>query len=315
MAARKIPWNKVKYHKEIYLFILPTAVMVGLFAYYPASNGLIHSFYRWNGADIEEFLGFRNYLDLFREDQFWTSFKVAFLLGFVNVVKMIPALAVAVLIHRVRSDRMQYLYRVLFVVPMVIPGVVIILLWKFFFEPTVGILNTVLRTSGILDVLAHIDGWFGWEVFTHQDVAWLGEPLLAFPALIIWGFPWVGTFAVLTYLARLQGIGEEIYESAEIDGANAWNKFRHVELPLILSMVRINLVFVILGTLQDVALIMLLFTDLGGPGGVVQVPALFMYREAFSMMHFGKACAIGVVLTLIVFALSKVNEKIIRVEH
>jgi raffinose/stachyose/melibiose transport system permease protein len=209
---------------------------------------------------------------------------------------------------------MQYIYRVLFVVPMVIPGVVIILLWRFFFEPTVGILNTALRSTGFLGILAHIDGWFGWGVFTHQDVAWLGEPLLAFPALIIWGFPWVGTFAVLTYLARLQGIGVEIYESAEIDGANAWNKFTHVELPLILSMVRINLVFVILGTLQDVALIMLLFgNDTGGPGGVVDVPALFMYREAFSMMHFGRACAIGVVLTLIVFALSKVNERIIRV--
>lgn len=315
MAARRIPWNKVKYHKEIYLFILPTAIMVGLFAYYPASNGLIHSFDRWNGADIEEFQGAQNYLDLLLDKRFWTSFKVAFLLGFVNVLKMIPALMVAVLIHRARSDRMQYIYRVLFVVPMVIPGVVVILLWKFFFLPTGGILNTVLDSSGLHDVLARVDQWFGWEIFTKPYPAWLGEPSLAFPALIIWGFPWVGTFAVLTYLARLQGIGEEIYESAEIDGANAWNKFTHVELPLILSMVRINLVFVILGTLQDVALIMLLFTDTGGPGGVVDVPALFMYREAFSMMHFGRACAIGVVLTLIVFTLSKINEKIVKVEH
>jgi len=315
VAARKIPWSKVGYHREIYLFILPTAVMVGLFAYYPASNGLIHSFYRWNGADIQEFRGMRNYWELLTDRRFWTSFKVAFLLGFVNVLKMIPALLVAVLIHRVRSDRMQYMYRVLFVIPMVIPGVVVILLWKFFFEPTAGILNTALRASGLLEFLANIDTWLGWGMFDQPYPAWLGDPSLAFPALIIWGFPWVGTFAVLTYLARLQGIEEEIYESAEIDGANAWKKFTHVELPLILSMIRINLVFVILGTLQDVALIMLLFGDAGGPGGVVQVPALFMYREAFTMMHFGRACAIGVVLTLIVFTLSKVNEKIIKVEY
>jgi len=316
MKARKIPLNKVVYHKEIYLFVLPTVLLVGLFAYYPASSGLVHSFYRWNGAEISEYRGLANYRELLTDIRFWTSFKVALLLGLVNVLKMIPALAVAVLIHRVRSPRMQYAYRVLFVTPMVIPMVVMILMWKFFFEPTSGVLNQALRSSGLLDLLARADAWFGWGVFSHfANPAWLGEPALAFSALIIWGFPWVGTFAVLTYLARLQGIGEEIYESADIDGASAWTKFLYVELPLILSMVRVNLVFVIIATLQDAVLVLLLFGPTGGPGGVVQVPALFMFQEAFLMLHFGKACAIGVVLTAIMFVLSKLNERFVRIEH
>ena len=107
MNAKKIRWKQVKHHWEIYLFIVPALVLIVLFQYYPAASGIFHSFYRWNGADISEFVGLRNYIDLLRSPDFWQSFRVALLLGLWNVVKMIPAIAVAVWIHRCSSERMQ----------------------------------------------------------------------------------------------------------------------------------------------------------------------------------------------------------------
>jgi len=132
MAIREIHWRQIRYHWEVYLFILPTLILIGLFVYYPAASGVFHSFYRWNGADVSDFVGFANYRDLLTSREFWSSFKVALILGAWNIVKMIPALLVAVCIHRCRSLRMQFFYRTMFVVPMVIPGLVIALIWRSF---------------------------------------------------------------------------------------------------------------------------------------------------------------------------------------
>ena len=95
MAGRDIKWREVKHHWEIYLFVLPALFLIGLFIYYPAASGVFHSFFRWNGSDISEFVGLSNYLNLCRSSEFWASFKVALILGGWNVLKMIPALLVA----------------------------------------------------------------------------------------------------------------------------------------------------------------------------------------------------------------------------
>ena len=110
MTGREVKWRAIKYHWEIYLFVVPTLVLIVLFVYYPAASGVFHSFFRWNGADISEFVGFDNYVQLLKSTEFWLSFKVALILGLWNVVKMIPALLVAVCIHRCRSTRLQFFY-------------------------------------------------------------------------------------------------------------------------------------------------------------------------------------------------------------
>ena len=163
MAEKIIKWRAVRHHWQIYLFVIPTLILIGLFVYYPAASGVFHSFFRWNGADVSEFVGLKNYKDIVKTRDFWMPFKIAMLMGFWNVVKMIPALAVAVCIHRCRSAKMQFLYRTLFVIPMVIPGLVIVLIWRsFFFEATTGFLNKFLFSTGIFNLLCHLDSWFGW---------------------------------------------------------------------------------------------------------------------------------------------------------
>jgi ABC-type glycerol-3-phosphate transport system permease component len=313
MNPKPVKWSQIKHHWEIYLFILPTVILVALFQYYPASSGIFHSFFRWNGADISEFVGFGNYIDLLKNTEFWNSFKLAFILGAWNVLKMIPALFVAVAIHRCKSDKMQFLYRTLFVVPMVIPGLVVVLIWRsFFFEATSGYLNQFLIWSGLFDVLVRCDQWFNWGgIFVPGKMpAWLGDPRLIVTACIVWGFPWVGSFAVLTHLAKLQNISKDVYEAAEIDGVTWWSKFTKIELPLIMGSIYLLLVFVIIDTVKDAGMILALAGIFGGPGGKATVPALFMIRKAFLDQQMGYACAVGIILTIVVMILQKVSNMV-----
>ena len=317
MTPKPIKLSQIRHHWQIYLFIIPTVVLIALFQYYPASSGIYHSFFRWNGADISEPVGFQNYIDLLKNTEFWNSFKLAFILGGWNVIKMIPALLIAVAIHRCRSERMQFLYRTLFVVPMVIPGLVVVLIWRsFFFEATAGYLNQFLIKSGLFNVLCYLDAnIFHWGAFAAGKMpAWLGDPKLIIAACIVWGFPWVGSFAVLTHLAKLQGISKDVYEAAEIDGVSWWTKFTKIELPLIMGSIYLLLVFVIIDTVKDAGMILALAGIAGGPGGKATVPALFMIRKAFLDQQMGYACAVGIILTLVVMILQKFSDTVMDTE-
>lgn len=311
MADQPIKWRQVKHHWEIYLFVLPTLLAIGLFIYYPATSGVFHSFYRWNGANIAEPVGMDNYKDLLFSSEFWRSFRNAFLFGFWNVVKMIPPLFVAVAIHRCKSDRLQFLYRALFVIPMVIPPLIVALIWRnFILEATSGYLNVLIHTFNLkplLNLLAPLCGWG--DVFARPEpAAWLGDTNLIFTSIVIWGFPWINSLAVLTHLAKLQSIPKDVYEAGDIDGVSWWTKFTRIELPLITGSIYIMLVFVIIGTITDAGMVLALTGGFeGGPSGRVDVPALFMLRKAFMDQKMGYACAVGIILMVIVMSLQKVT--------
>ncbi len=311
MADPRIRWRQVKHHWELYLFVLPALFSIMLFIYYPAASGIFHSFFRWNGADIAEPVGLRNYQDLLFSSEFWRSFRNAFILGFWNVIKMLPPLFVAVAIHRCRSERLQFLYRALFVIPMVIPPLIVALIWRsFILEATSGYLNALIGFFHLKPLLNGLAPLFGWgDVFAGPEpAAWLGDTNLIFTAVVIWGFPWINSLAVLTHLAKLQGISKDVYEAGDIDGVSWWTKFTRIELPLITGSIYIMLVFVIIGTVTDAGMILALTGGFeGGPGGRVDVPALFMLRKAFVDQKMGYACAVGIILMLIVMSLQKLT--------
>lgn len=318
MSQKSIPWRHVKYHWEIYLFILPTLLTLGLFIYYPASSGIFHSFFRWNGADVAEPVGWKNYADLLASTEFWRSFQNAFTLGIANAFKMVVALAVAVCIHRCRSERIQYVYRLLFVIPMVIPPLVIALIWRsFFFEATNGYLNRLIDAANLYPLLNTLAPLFGWgDAFSGATrPAWLGDPRLLMTSVIVWGFPWISSLAILTHLAKLQGISKDVYEAGDIDGITWWSKFTRIELPLITGSIYLMLVFTIIGTIIDAGMIIALAGFEGGPGGRVDVPALFMLRKAFIDQKMGYACAVGIILSLIVMTLQKLSIALKDWEH
>ena len=300
---------------RLYLFVIPSAAMVVTFAYYPAVSAVYHSFFYWSGGEIMHWIGFDNFKRAFHDEVLWRSFQTVSILVVFNVFKMIPSIVLAVLIHRLTSDRWRYAYRVLLVVPMIVPSLVTLFIWKFFLDPNIGALNRILDVTGLKGLLVSIDRFFSWGVFLeNHPIGWLSQPELVLPSLFIWGFPWIGAVGVLIFLAGLQSIGQELYEAAELDGIGAFGKFFHIELPLILTQIRLSLVLLIVSTLQGYVLQLLLLGDSGGPNGRGMVPGVWMYNRAFIAGEFGYACAVGVILFTFILVLTLVNNKYVRIE-
>lgn len=313
--SRRIPLTKVRNYWSLYLLLIPSLAAVSLFAYYPVASAFYHSFFNWNGDNISEYIGLRNFREALHDPTLWYGFQVIAILVGANLVRMIPSIATAVVIHRLSSEKAAYLYKVLFVIPMIIPWMVSLLIWKFFFDPTIGVLNTFLHYTGLMNLLVWMDGLFGMGAFeAGVNPVWLGDTKLVIPALILWGFPWVGVVSVLIYLAGLQEIDQTVFEAANLDGVTSLQKFQYIELPLIMTQVRINLVLMIIFTLQDFGLILILLGDAGGPNGVAMVPGLYMFRSAFVDGRAGYACAIGFIIFIFILILTEINNRLVRVE-
>jgi len=314
--SNSISKRKALHEWKLYLFIVPALLLLLTFSYLPAISAIYHSFFRWTGGDSKEFIGLKNFQAALSDSIFWDSFILIAILVASNVVKLVPSIVMAVLIHRLKSDRWQYWYRVGVVLPMIVPGLVTLFIWKFFFDPTHGALNQFLDISGLKTLLVHFDQalHLGGIFSEGVPISWLGEPALIIPSLIIWGFPWIGAVGVLIYLAGLQSIGAEIYEAAELDGANSWQRFRFVEFPLIMTQVRLSLVMLIIATLQGYGLQFLLLGPDGGPGGRGMVPGLWMFNRAFLAGEFGYACALGIFLFAFILGLTVLNNRYVRVE-
>ena len=311
------PISRTKAIREwrLYLFLVPSLIMVAVFAYYPAASAVYHSFFDWQGGESKQFIGWENFQRIASDGVLWSSFMTVGALIVFNIFKMIPSIAMAVMIHRLRSERWQYFYRVLLVIPMIVPGLVTLFIWKFFFDPNLGLLNRILDATGLKSVLVQVDQWFGWGVFyAEAPIGWLSEPSLILPALFLWGFPWIGAVGVLIYLAGLQSIGTEIYEAADLDGIGPIQKFFYIELPLILTQVRLSLTLLVISTLQGYGLQLLLLGDSGGPGGSGMTPGLWMYNRAFIAGEFGYACAVGMILFVFILVLTLINNHFVRVE-
>jgi raffinose/stachyose/melibiose transport system permease protein len=307
----------------LYAFLLPTVVLVALFMYFPAVSGIYYSFFNWNGDELATPVGLENYTrSLTNDPQFGHAFLVVGILFVASLFKMIPSILTAVVIHRITSDKMRYIYRLLFVVPMVIPWMVVLLIWKFFYDPVVGLLNSFLSSTGLMNALVAANGWLVNVGITDLTIfqsgrppAWLGDHNLIIPSLIFWGFPWIGIIGVLIYLSGLEKIPKSIYECADLDGVGWFGKFLYIELPLIATQVRVNLVLMIIGVLKGYGLILVLLGDDGGPGGAGMVPGLYMYYNAFVKRQAGYACAIGIIMFVVILILTWINNKFVRVER
>ncbi|WP_324716717.1 sugar ABC transporter permease [Carboxydochorda subterranea] len=279
--------------RYIYLLLLPTVVLVGLFQYFPALSAVYYSLFHWDGTSTW-WAGWDNYLRMFRERQFITSVvNMLKLTGFSVLVGTIMPLFVAVLIHRLRSARLEFLYRVAFVLPTVVPGVVTILLWKYIYRSD-GLLNAVLQHLGLAELAR----------------PWLGDFDMALYALMFMGFPWVSGINVLIYSAGLQSIPDDVVDAAVIDGVNPLQMFSRIELPYVLGQLKLVLILGIIGGFQGYVT-PLLMTN-GGPGWATQVPALRMYQAAAEEQLYGYASAIGVVLFTVVLGMTLLSYKLMR---
>ena len=281
--------------KEAYLILVPTFVLVLTFNYYPAGSALFHSVFEWNGANIQRFIGLGNFIAMANDPTLMGSVaNLVKLALFALVVNLTFPLLAGALIFHLRDLRLAYLYRVLFVIPLVVPGMVVLGIWKSIYAPQIGLINQMLRG---LDIAS-------------SARPWLGDFNLALYAVMFIGFPWVAGMSTLIYLAGFQAIPTELLDAAAIDGAGAWNRFWQVEIPLVMSQIKLIVILTVIGALQNFATIMVMTN--GGPGVTTMVPGLWLYRNAMYYNKMGYACAIGTALFIITLTLTYLNTRYLK---
>lgn len=277
------------------VFLLPLLVVFGLFSWGPIVQSVVMSVQRTNLVTAAEFVGLENFTAVLSDPLLWTAVRntlwfaaLALLFGY-----PVPLLA-AVLISEVRKRR--GLFAALAYLPVVVPPVVAVLLWKFFFDASPnGVFNTILGTVGL------------------GPLRWLQDADSAMPSLVLEATWAAAGGTMIIYLAALAAVPPELYEAAEIDGASVWRKVWHVTLPNLRTVLLITFILQIIGTAQ-VFLEPFLFTG-GGPANATTTVLLLIYDYAFADSlggDYGKATALSLMLAAVLAVFSAVYFRVTR---
>jgi ABC-type sugar transport system permease subunit len=296
-------WRGVRLHKFCYYFVLPTFLLLIVFSYYPPLRAIYQSFTIWDGSVVSIWVGLDNFKELFLQDPFlWASMRNMGILLVANIVKtVVPPFLCAELIHNLRHARGRYCFRLVFVVPMVVPGIVGILLWQFIYGGETGTLNQFLKLVGEIDGLHFVAGWAR---------PWLGNAKYALGALIFMGAPWISGIGMLIFLAGLQNIPESIYEAARIEGISPWKRMLYIDVPLVLGQIKLLTTLAIIGTIRGYEAVLVMTQ--GGPGFSTYVPGYHMYKQAFNYDRYGYACAVGMILFVLILFFVYINNKFLK---
>ncbi len=264
-------------------FLLVPLVFYICFFLLPSLLGVGYSFTDWNSrsaVDGTHFVGLQNYIEIFKSDKDYAA-GIAHTLMFTvvsNVIKLIPALLLAVMLQE--GLRFKGIYRTILYLPSILPFVIIGIVFKSIFNFDHGLLNTVLE-------FLHLD-------FLQQK--WLSDLQVVWKS--IFGVDaWRGIgYCMTIFLAGLQTIPQSLYEAAKIDGANFWQRLRHITLPMLTGAVMINLVFGITYGLKVFDIVYVLTN--GGPGHATEVMTTYSF-QLYSTGNYGMSTALNTILLLI----------------
>ena len=267
------------------LFIAPWIIGFLVLQLYPFITSLVYSFAEYNIMSSPKFIGIQNYVQLLTRDrEFWNSLRVTVVYTLFTVPgKLVVALLVAVLMNK--NMRGVNAIRTIYYLPSLFGGsIAVSILWKLMFQNT-GIINQIIGLVGI------------------QPVKWLGNPKTAMPVIIMLNM-WQFGSAFVMFLAALKNVPTELYEAAEIDGANRVIQFFRITLPQISSIIFFNVIMQTITALQSFTGPMVITN--GGPLKATQVLGLKLYTEAFSFYKMGYACAISWVIFILIMAVTGV---------
>ena len=269
---------------EGYLYLAPWLIGYVVFTAGPVLASLGLSFTSYNLISPPTFVGLANFVEAFTKDQqFWPSLERTFRYAVISVpLGIVGSLAVALLLNvRVRGTSF---FRTLFFMPSLVPIVASSVLWAWLLQPEWGLVNLAI-----------------FQLTGQPGPRWFQAPEWAMAGLIslaLWTS--VGGTRMIIFLAGLQGVPQELYDAAAIDGANRWQRFRNVTLPLITPTVFFNMVLGVINALQ-VFTVVFVVTG-GGPAYATWVYALHIYKQAFSYFSMGYASALAWVLFLVILA-------------
>lgn len=286
-----------------YAFLLPNILGFLTFTFLPVLASLLLSFFKWDAiTDISQaqFVGLKNFIDVLgfhrnaagqliaNDERFWFYCYNTIFLMMAIPIGMAGSLALALLLNQ--KLRGIVAYRTIYFLPTVCHPVALCLLWRWIYNAEYGLLNGLLFKLGVQD-----------------PPAWLNDPHWAKPALIIMGL-WaaVGGYNCILYLAGLQNIPVELYEAAQIDGANWWHRFRYVTWPMLLPTTFFIFVMSVIAGFQGSFTQVYILTK-GGPAGATTTIIYYIYQNAFNWFKMGYAAAIAWILFTIIFVVTLIN--------
>ncbi|MFD1720073.1 carbohydrate ABC transporter permease [Amnibacterium endophyticum] len=274
-----------------YSFAAPNLILLGVFLLYPLGLAAVLSFTRYSGFGAPEWIGIANYAELLSDATFWralintTFFTALTLLGSVGL-----GLAIAVLLNKALPGRA--LFRTIVYAPMVVSGVASGLIGVLMFDENTGVIDKGLIALGLPAI-----------PFQSNGTAAMAAVIL----MTIWGRT---GFNMVIYLAGLQGIGAELYEAAELEGAGPWQRFRSITFPLLGPSTFFLLIMNVIYSFQVFDLVFVLTG--GGPGDATTMLTTYAYTNAFTTRAQGYAAAIGMVLLVLMLAFAAVQWRLNR---
>ncbi|MBC8140316.1 MAG: sugar ABC transporter permease [Armatimonadetes bacterium] len=262
-----------------YAFIAPWLLGFAAFTVYPFVTSIYLSFTRYNIVTPPVWIGLGNYRTLLTGDPlFWKSLGVTFSFAFAAVpLGVILGVALALLLNL--NLRGMSVYRTIFFLPSILPTVATSVVFLWLFNPEIGLINRLLRAIGV------------------TGPEWLQSPTTALPSLVLLSV-WAVGGSMVIYLAGLKDVPAYLYEAATIDGANAFQRFRHVTIPMLSPVIFFNVVMGLIGVFQY-------FTEAyimtqGGPEDSTRFYALYLFERAWRYLDMGYASAMAWILFLII---------------
>ena len=291
--SQRRPWAKRANRDALlaWTILTPLLLYYTVFAIIPVAANLALSFFQWNGITEWVWIGLQNYLHLLTDPYYLQVYANTAFFAVVSVLIQIPlGLLVAVLVNQKLSG--MAVYRSLWYVPVVTSAAIMSQVVVIFMAPYGGVLNSILTGLGLTPVI--------WLV----NVEALRAVILGFTV-------WKGVGAIMVlYLAALQGIPNELYEAASIDGANSVQKFRFITVPMLRNMTTFVVITGIIGGFQIFEPVLLISN--GGPYNQTNVVLNQIYNDAFKNMDFGRATASSTLLALVLLIGSVITTRMSR---
>jgi ABC-type sugar transport system permease subunit len=287
-TLRPTPQTQGRRRRDLlpYWLILPSLVFLAAIVGYPLSQGLLEGFRFHNRLQpwLTRFNGFDNYVQAAHDHEVWIALRTSFIMvaGIVFFSYLLGLVAGLLLNHKFR---LRGVYRALILVPWVVPPVVAYISWQWMLNDQSGLINQLLMQVGLI----------------HSPVLWLAKPNLAMLSLIVVGV-WVRfPFMMITVLAALSAVPDELSEAASIDGANRWQVFRYITFPLILPVTIIATLLQAIWTFNDFALPFVLTG--GGPANATTPLVLLSYKEAFQRYNIGYGTSLAIISMVLMLIL------------
>lgn len=275
------------------LFLAPTVIGLGLFTFLPILASVVLAFFSWDIITPPRFVGLENFADIAADP----TIRVSFLntIGFVVVavtLQLAVALVLAVLVNTKMPGLLKSFFRSVLFFPLVLSAASVSIIMGYLFNENFGLVNHVLNLLGMADV--------PWLTSTHGAMI-----------VVILVYVWQNFgFSFLLFLGGLSSIPKEVYEAAQVDGATGWKQFWRITFPLVSPTTLVASVMAIISALQifDQPYVL----TRGGPGDSTRTAVMVIYESAFKQLEFGRASAIGIVLTVVIMLVTAIQFRLSR---